>query len=178
VGSQTQTDWLRSLQEVVGKELELSPRMGESHEVVQVDEALFRGRRKANKGRMLDGDTTPGGRHNNYGNRVDGPWVFGLIWEDTKERRMFYVERRDARTLGNHIRQNVAPGTTVVSDKWRGYRCGNTVRDANGPMGLEHLTVNHSRHFVDPVTRANTQLIEQSWKKSKLYLLRKAKGCS
>ncbi|CAN8031182.1 unnamed protein product [Ixodes persulcatus] len=45
-------------------------------------------------------------------------------------------------------------------------------------MGLRHPTVDPSRHFVDPVTDVNTQLIEQSWGKSKLYLLRNARGCS
>ena len=30
--------------------------------------------------------------------------------------------------------------------------------------GFNHLTVNHSRHFVDPDTWANTRKIELSWR--------------
>lgn len=146
--------------------------------MVQIDEALFRGRRKANKGRLLDGNSTPGSRNHNYRNQIDGPWMLGMISEGTKELGMFYVQRRDARTLGDHIRQNVAPETTVSTDEWRGYVYVDSLRDGNGPMGLDHLTVNHSQRFIDPVTKANIQLIEQSWEKSKLYLLRKARGCS
>ncbi|KAM7300398.1 hypothetical protein ISCGN_016032 [Ixodes scapularis] len=104
--------------------------------------------------------------------------MLGMISEGTKELGMFYVQRRDARTLGDHIRQNVAPETTVSTDEWRGYVYVDSLRDGNGPMGLDHLTVNHSQRFIDPVTKANIQLIEQSWEKSKLYQLRKARDCS
>ncbi|CAN7943450.1 unnamed protein product, partial [Ixodes pacificus] len=100
-----------------------------------------------------------------------------MICERTKELRMLYVQRRDARTLGDHIRQNVAPGTTVFTDEWWSYVCVDSLRDGNGPMGLDHLTVNHSQQFIEPVAKANTHLIEQSWEKSKLYLLRKVRGC-
>ncbi|CAN7979217.1 unnamed protein product, partial [Ixodes persulcatus] len=157
MGSEVQADWFSSIREVTGKELVQSQRMGGPNEVVQIDEAF---------------------RHNNYDNRIDGPWVLGMICDGTKELRMFYVQRRDSRTLGDHIRQNVAPGTTVFTDEWRGYVCVDSLQDGNGPMGLHHFTVNHSQHFIDPITKANTQLIEQSWEKSKLYLLRKARGCS
>ncbi|EEC00390.1 hypothetical protein IscW_ISCW001162 [Ixodes scapularis] len=64
-----------------------------------------------------------------------------MICERTKELRVFYVQRRDARSLGDHIRQNVAPGTTVYPDEWRGCVCVDSLRDGNGPMGLDHLTV-------------------------------------
>ncbi|CAN7979047.1 unnamed protein product, partial [Ixodes persulcatus] len=156
MGSEVQADWFRSIREVTGKELVQSQRMGGPNKVVQIDEA----------------------RHNNYGNRIDEPWVLGMICEGTKELRVFYVQRRDARTLGDQIRHNVAPGTTVFTDEWRGYVCVDSLRDGNGPMGLDHLTVNHSQRFIDPIPKANTQLIEQSWEKSKLYLLRRARGCS
>ncbi|EEC08128.1 hypothetical protein IscW_ISCW005916 [Ixodes scapularis] len=99
-----------------------------------------------------------------------------MICERTKEQRMFYVQRHDARTPGD--RQNVAPKTAVFSDEWRGYVCVDSVQDGNEPMGLRHPTVDPSWHFVDPVRNVNTQLIEQSGEKSKLYLLRNARGCS
>jgi hypothetical protein len=36
-------------------------------------------------------------------------------------------------------------GTTIWSDEWRAYNGLNQ-------LGFRHHTVNHSRHFVDPVT--------------------------
>ena len=62
---------------------------------VQIDESLFRARRKSNKGRLKPGDLIPkesaldrlkarnmaknNSGHRNYGKRVTGPWVFGLV---------------------------------------------------------------------------------------------------
>ena len=34
-------------------------------------------------------------------------------------------------------------------------------------LGFNHLTVNHSLNFVEPITGAHTQAIERSWKSAK-----------
>ena len=70
-----------------------APPMGGEGFSVQIDESLFRWKRKYNVGRHLAGDQ----KHKetfideiqklidvnkskrNYGKRVDGPWVFGLV---------------------------------------------------------------------------------------------------
>jgi hypothetical protein len=47
--------------------------------------------RENNIGRRLAGDATPGARQN-YGNKVVGPWVFGMVWkraDGVQEIRMF-----------------------------------------------------------------------------------------
>ena len=66
---------------------------------IQIDESLFRGKIKSNRGRLLKGDKKPkesvmdklrsivenNESHRNYGNRVTGPWVFGMILQDKKD---------------------------------------------------------------------------------------------
>ena len=56
------------------------------------------------------------------------------------------------------IAAHVAPGTEVHSDQWSAY---NQVSSLPGVAG--HSTVNHSLHFVDPVTGTHTQNIESYW---------------
>ena len=49
------------------------------------------------------------------------------------------------------IQRHILPDLIVYSDQWAAYnRAGNIV-------GLEHHTVNHALHFVDPVTGIHTQ---------------------
>ncbi len=69
-------------------------------QVVEIDESLFRRRRKYNRGRMLRGNAPR--RQNNYGQVEDGPWIFGLVWhcpDGKNELHLFHVPRRDAATL-------------------------------------------------------------------------------
>ena len=53
-----------------------------------------------------------------------------------------------------------SPGTTVCSDLWRAY---NTV----GNIGYQHLTVNHSIHYVDPNTGVHINNFENIWRRAK-----------
>ncbi|KAK8758696.1 hypothetical protein V5799_003671, partial [Amblyomma americanum] len=79
LGTEARTDWTNFIREVVAKDLLQRPRMGGPGEEVQVDESLFRGRRKANRGRLMVGDGVPGRFNGNYGGVEDcGPWVVGL----------------------------------------------------------------------------------------------------
>ncbi len=55
-----------------------APPLGGPGKVVEIDETYLAGRRKNNVGRMLEGNEAPPAR-TNYGNQVNGPWVFGMI---------------------------------------------------------------------------------------------------
>lgn len=106
--------------------------------VVEIDESMF-SKRKYNVGRA-----------------VRSLWVVGgidLMTDDT-----FFVEvtHRSREVLRRIILENVELGTTICTDEWAGYINLEEI-------GYHHLTVNHSRYFVDPDTGANTQRIENSW---------------
>jgi hypothetical protein len=81
---------------------------------------------------------------------------------------IFYiVEDRTAEQLLPIIQKHVNPGSLVMSDMWKAY---NNVASLN----VEHLTVNHSLHFVslerDPKTpnmKIHTNGIESIWKDAK-----------
>ena len=99
--------------------------------------------------------------------------MFGLCDPSTQPALgyMQIVPDRTAQTLLPLI-QHVRPGTVVHSDQWSAY---STV--ASLPNVGSHATVNHSLHFVDPVTGVHTQTIESYWNRAKLRL-KKMKGVS
>ena len=100
---------------------------------VEIDESKF-GRRKYNRGRQ-----------------VDGHWVFGGIERVSGECFLVEVQcsaTRDANTLLPLIAQYICPGSIVYSDEWN---------QLSATTGLAHQTVNHSLHFVDPISGAHTR---------------------
>ena len=100
-------------------------------------------------------ETKLGKRKYNRGHRVEGVWVVVGI-ERTMAGKVFVVpvERRDAETLTEIVSRHVAQGSIVNTDCWRGYS-----RIA-GVDGLRHQTVNHSEHYLDPITGACTNTVE------------------
>lgn len=160
--------------------------------VVQIDESLLRGRRKYNRGRLLQGNQAiPADDHmefelhagendgqddnnRNHGHRIQGPWIFGLAEchltpagkYDTREVRLFYVERRNHETLIPIITENCAPGSVIWSDEWLAYR--------RIPETYQHQTVNHSQEFVNG--DIHTQNIERYWASLKHKIMRCMKG--
>ena len=75
---------------------------------------------------------------------------------NTKEGFLVAVPQRNATTLRPIVQQFIRSGTTVVSDLWTTY---NTI----GNIGYRHLTVNIQVNFVNPVTGANTNTVENIW---------------
>ena len=99
-------------------------------------------------------------------------WVVGIVDPSTTPAKGYLqiVKKRDASTLLPIIGRVVRQGSTVCSDQWKAYY--NIQRD----LGLQHLTVNHSLHFVDAITGVHTQHIESYWNTKKTYI-KAMKGC-
>jgi hypothetical protein len=73
------------------------------------------------------------------------------------------VQDRSAVNLRAIIQDHILPGTIVRTNLWRGYRALND-------FGMEHQTVNHTEHFVDPVTRVHTNTIEGTCNGMKMHI--------
>lgn len=92
----------------------------------------------------------------NVGRSVRSPWVIGGV--DIHSGDLFFREVlfRNRETIHSVLLECVEIGSTIVTDCWAGY-C-----DLE-ELGYIHLKVNHSTNFVDPITGANTQAIENRW---------------
>ena len=73
--------------------------------------------------------------------------------------------KRDHHTLIRLIKENVLPGTIILTDKLKGY-------NALSRHGFTHHVVNHSRGFVDPVTGVHTNTCEGMWFHAKKHMRR------
>jgi hypothetical protein len=90
--------------------------------------------------------------------------VVGAICRRTKRVPLKIVRKRNAESLTSFVTTNIAPGTTIVTDMWRGY---NDVKNNN----FEHLKINHSINFVDPINKEiHTNTIERAWRSVKEYI--------
>ena len=124
-------------------------KIGGPGHIVEIDESKF-GKRKYNRGR-----------------RVLGKWILGGYCRTS--RQCFLEEctgnKRDHHTLLRLIKKNVAPGTIILTDKWKAY-------NQLSRHGYTHLTVNHRTGFVDPLTGTHTNTCEGMWFHAKKHMLR------
>jgi transposase-like protein len=106
---------------------------------VEIDETLIGGR------------NTGEGQANYMANKTE---VFGILERDG---RLLAgpIPNRKSHVLERAVERNVAKGTTISTDDWRGY-------SNLGPMGYQHGTVNHSKEeWVNGIHHTNT--IEGHW---------------
>ena len=144
----TLVDWFNFCREICVLILEKnSVKIGGDGHVVEIDESKF-GKRKYHRGK-----------------RVDGVWVFGGIDRETKECFFKCVADRSADTLVEIIKENILPGTTIISDCWKAY-------SSLEKEGYKHQTVNHSVEFKNKETGACTNTIESTWRALKTFLPR------
>ncbi len=149
-------DWFCMLREILSQAM-LANRLhlGGPGEVVEIDESLWRGRRKYQVGRVPP----------------NAPWVFGAIQRSTNKVVIFTVPSRDAAQLTAKIEDCILPGTTIYSDQWAAYN-----HLSNHPNGYIHRTVNHKENFLNPINPdIHTQTIEGFWGNGK-HSLKAAHG--
>jgi len=129
-----------------------SKRLGGIGKIVEMDETKS-AKRKYNKGR-----------------RIEGAWVIGGIERSANIRNGYKnlflrtIKDRNCTNIDEIVKRYVKPGTTIYTDCWKGY---NNLKN----IGYIHKTVNHSKNFVDPITKAHTQTIEGTWSYLKRSIL-------
>lgn len=100
------------------------------------------------------------------GHRVEGQWIFGgREKEDHSKVFMVPVSNRKQTTLLPIIEKWIAKGSIIHSDCWKSYH-------KLSSMGYKHLTVNHSKEFVNTKTGACTNGIESDWRHAKVSMPR------
>ena len=135
--------WRCTLNNVIAEYLMLNPViLGGFGIIVEIDESMF-GKRKYHRG-----------------SRRDGVWVFGMVERGTNRCFMIPVENRTKDTLLEIIKRWVRPGSIIMSDGWSAYKCLQN-------NGFNHLVVNHSNEYKDPLTGAHTNTIEGLWMHAK-----------
>ena len=141
--------WTSFIRDVCSADLIANRRLlgGPGH-TIAVDETLIAKRKPGNA----------------QGRPVPQQWMIGGVDINTKEFFFLMINgQRNAANLLAAIRANILPGTTIWTDEWAGYRSLNR-------NGYAHQTVNHSHHFVDPVTGVHTNDIEGRWNTCKAFL--------
>ena len=76
---------------------------------------------------------------------------------------MVPVANRKKDTLLTLIKKWIFPGSIIHSDCWKAYSC-------LSKCGYTHVTVNHSKEFVNYETAACTNSIESDWRHAKLHM--------
>lgn len=112
---------------------------------MEIDETAIT-RRKYNRGRLVR----------------DTQWYFGGVDRQTGKCFIVSCGPRSADSLLPYIQQYIRPGSIIVSDCWKAY---NKIKDL--PELYTHYTVNHSKNFVDPISKQHTNTIESTWQKFK-----------
>ena len=115
-------------------------KIGGVGKTVEIDESKFGAKRKYQRGQVSE-----------------GPWVFGAIERGSQKVLLFRVPDRTRETLVHClITTFIRPGTVIYSDQFTPYIPLNQ-------LGYIHLSVNHSKNFVDPDSGAHTNIREGLW---------------
>ena len=159
--------WFRKIRDYLYlKFLEAPPAGGEQFEW-QIDESYFSGRRKYNRGRYKTGDKkskesikdkllaiiTNNKSKRNYGNQVEGPWVFGMV-----------LQNKATITLNKTIRSN---NNSKIKIYARSRHPFNKL--------YRHQIYKDRRKVNNKETRLNTEINRRKWESTVLEKLIKSK---
>ncbi|XP_023222282.1 uncharacterized protein LOC111623810 [Centruroides sculpturatus] len=86
-------------------------------------------------------------------------WVVGGICREDKNCFLCFVNDRSETTLNWVVSKFVQTGSTIYTDKWKGY---NHIDDLEG-IQIKHETVKHAKNFVNPLNGVHTQSIKRLW---------------
>ena len=147
LSKKTVTEWFLFFREAcIYSVMENSQPIGGNGVEVEIDESKF-GKRKYHRG-----------------HKVEGQWVFGGREKYNKQKIfMIPVDNRKAVTLLPIIKKWILPGSIIHSDCWKAY---NQLQK----MGYTHVTVNHSKEFVNTASAACTNSIESDWRHAKVHM--------
>ncbi|KAG0423760.1 hypothetical protein DMUE_6128 [Dictyocoela muelleri] len=121
-------------------------KIGGENKIVEVDETAVT-KRKFHKGR-----------------KVGNLWCVGGIERDTKESFFSITEKRNQEMLVKILKDNIAPGSIIITDEWRGYL-------NISKFEYIHKTVCHKTNFIDTKdSTIHTQTIEATWRWLKCYI--------
>ena len=124
----------------VNKILNVEIKLGGVGKTLEIDESKFGAKRKHKRGRVSE-----------------GPWVFGVVERGSQKVVVLRVSDRTRESLVHRlITTHILPGTTIYSNQFTPYIPLNQLR-------YIHLSVNHSKNFVDPDSGAHTKTIEGVW---------------
>lgn len=199
ISEKTVSYWFSMFRNVCHQVFATRDKMG-SHpnRIIEIDESQIRGKRKNNRGRYLgydvwrtdpnasfvlpsdyssdsNSESTNNQQRERYFNRIDGPWVVGIVECEVSENkrtlvesRYFYVPKRDKETLIPLIKNEVAQGAIIYTDEWASYR-------TLSQCGYIHRTVNHSERYV-AFDGSHTNTVEVTWHHLKTKILRRMSG--
>ena len=91
--------------------------------------------------------------HRKYhvGRILNQVWIFGGVCIEDHQFFCLVVPDRTSKTLKEEIMNHILPGTTIISDCWKGYDCLDSCNE------FEHLT-------VDPRNKINEHISEFIWR--------------
>jgi len=147
LSKKTVTEWFLFMREArIHAVMENSEQIGGNGIEVEIDESKF------GKPKYL------------RGHKVEGQWVFGGREKYNKQKIfMVPVHNRKAKTLLPIIQKWIAPGSIIHSDCWKAY-------NSLPKLGYTHITVNHSKEFINQQTAACTNSIESDWRHAKVHM--------
>ena len=147
ISNKTITEWTLFLREsCIYSVMENSSAIGGNGIEVEIDESKF-GKWKYHRG-----------------HRVEGQWVFGGR-EKYNKKQIFMIPVHNCKesTLIPIIKKWIKPGSIIHSDCWKAY-------SKLSKIGYTHVTVNHSKEFVNKSSAACTNAIKSDWRHAKLKM--------